>query len=76
MSIADTSTSHARLGVVRFLAVRLGAFALWLHHRSAFAVDRSRLHAMPDHVLRDIGLTRDGIDEALRDVGANMRPPF
>ncbi len=73
MSIADTSTSHAGLGIGRLLTARLRGLADWLLRLDARAQDRARLHAMPDHMLKDIGLTRDGIDEALRDAERNRR---
>lgn len=73
MSIADTSTSHAGLGIGRFLTARLRRMANWLLRLEALARDRSRLHAMPDHMLRDIGLTRDGIEEVLRDARRSRR---
>jgi uncharacterized protein YjiS (DUF1127 family) len=36
--------------------------------------DQTRLHAMSDHMLKDIGLTRDGIGEALRAAAEGRRP--
>ena len=73
MSIADTSTSHAGLGIGRLLTARLRSLADWLLRLDARAQDRAHLHAMPDHMLRDIGLTRDGIDEALRGAARSRR---
>lgn len=37
----------------------------WLLHRSAIHRDRARLHALSDHTLRDMGLTRDQVDDAV-----------
>ena len=37
----------------------------WLLHRSAMRRDRASLHALSDHTLRDMGLTRDQVDDAV-----------
>jgi uncharacterized protein YjiS (DUF1127 family) len=47
-------------------AARPATIVEWLLRRDEAIRSRARLHAMSDHMLRDIGLTRGLIDEALR----------
>ena len=42
------------------------AFQRWLARRRTLARTRRELHALPDHLLKDLGLRRDAIDEVFR----------
>jgi uncharacterized protein YjiS (DUF1127 family) len=50
----------------RLSAVRPAAVIEWLVRRDEAVRSRARLNAMSDHMLKDIGITRNEIDEALR----------
>jgi len=62
MAFAGTGFSRPR----RLSAAPLVAIVKWLLRRDEAFRSRARLHAMSNHMLRDIGLTRGLIDEALR----------
>jgi len=47
----------------RFLSRLMRAWA-WVHRRRQIAIDRRHLQAMPDELLRDIGLGRSEITSA------------
>jgi uncharacterized protein YjiS (DUF1127 family) len=61
IAFAGAGTAPGRLPSTRPPAV-----VEWLLRRDEAVRSRARLHAMSDHMLRDIGLTRGLIDEALR----------
>lgn len=75
MSLADASNhafaDRAGFGFDRSTIAGIRSLPGRLLRRLDHVADRSRLLEMPDHVLRDIGLTRDGIDEALREIARN-----
>jgi uncharacterized protein YjiS (DUF1127 family) len=72
MHIAFTGAGAAPFEPGRLPAARPAVIVEWLLRRDEAVRSRSRLHAMSDHMLRDIGLTRDLIDEAVR--GEIRRP--
>jgi uncharacterized protein YjiS (DUF1127 family) len=57
------------------------SFSFWsellaaMRKKARLKHDFEHLHAMSDHELRDIGITRDQIDTALRRGRRGFRPP-
>jgi uncharacterized protein YjiS (DUF1127 family) len=66
MHSASVDAGAARPEPRHLLTTGLAAIVEWLLRRDEAVRARTRLHAMSDHMLKDVGLTRELIDDALR----------
>jgi uncharacterized protein YjiS (DUF1127 family) len=66
MHSTSTDAGTMRPETRHLLTAGLATIVDWLLRRDEAVRSRSRLHALSDHLLKDVGLTRELIDDALR----------